>query len=166
MKFKEILEYITDENPTDAQISAGNYKKKHLKLHGLDISIETEQGMSRSGIDETCKKWTQRLTCDYGYVRGTVGKDKDHVDVFVGPCKSSEKVYIIHQLKKDGSFDEHKTVMAVPDLHSAEKLYTSNYCDGWNRYEPNIVEMSTEEFKDWVRDEKSTKKKIEKIYDD
>ena len=35
--------------PTDAQKEAGNYKKGHVRLNGLDISIENPQGSTRSG---------------------------------------------------------------------------------------------------------------------
>jgi hypothetical protein len=35
--------------PTEAQKEAGNYRKGHVRVHGLDITIETPQGAERSG---------------------------------------------------------------------------------------------------------------------
>ena len=31
---------------------------------------------------------------DYGYIRGTVGTDSDHVDCYIGPDKNAKKVYV------------------------------------------------------------------------
>ena len=36
----------------------------------------------------------------YGYIRGSVGKDKDHVDVFIGPEAEREqpRVFVVDQI--------------------------------------------------------------------
>lgn len=62
--------------PTDAQKEAGNYKKGHVRINGHDISIENPAGSQRD------PRWPA-LKNHYGYFKGTVGKDKDHVDVFM-----------------------------------------------------------------------------------
>ncbi|MGE3550984.1 MAG: hypothetical protein AB7I29_13930, partial [Geobacter sp.] len=81
--------------PTTAQIEAGNYKKGHLKLHGLDISVENPAGSIRKGVDETGREWQTNLAHHYGYIKGTVGRDKDHIDIFVGPQPESNKLYVV-----------------------------------------------------------------------
>lgn len=64
-----------DQNPTEAQKEAGNYKKGHIKLDGYDISIENPKGSTRSGVDEQGKEWSVTMNNDYGYLRGTEGVD-------------------------------------------------------------------------------------------
>lgn len=50
----------TDTNPTEAQKEAGNYRKGHVTIDGLDISIEQPRGSVRSGKDKDGKKVTIR----------------------------------------------------------------------------------------------------------
>src|SRR5688500_12742205 len=84
-------------NPTDAQKTAGNYRKGHIRVHGLDITIENPRGSNRSGTSPDGKKWTSRLPHHYGYIRRTEGGDRDNVDVYVGPHLKSDKVFVIDQ---------------------------------------------------------------------
>jgi len=148
MKFKDLFE---DEEPTERQKKAGNYKKKHITVHGLGISIENEKGSYRSGVSPDGKAWKTKLLDDYGYIRSSVGADKDHIDVFVGPNPDSELVFIVNQLKKDGSFDEHKVVMGVDSRDEAEKTYLRNYKKGWSLYSKKIHVLSIDEFKQWLK---------------
>lgn len=50
----------------------------------------------------------------YGYFLGTLGKDKDHIDVFINDAVDLDKfngtIYVIDQVNKDGTFDEHKVM--------------------------------------------------------
>lgn len=112
--------------PTDAQKDAGNYKLGHVSINGLDISIENPAGSRRR------PEW-KALEHHYGYIRGTVGKDKDHVDVFLGPHAEDKNlpVFVVDQVKKDGSFDEHKVMLGFPDESAARAGYLANYEDGW-----------------------------------
>ena len=50
-----------DQNPTDAQKIAGNYKKGHLSIKGFDISIENPAGSIRSGVDADGKHWESMI---------------------------------------------------------------------------------------------------------
>lgn len=80
---KESDDIEVNTKPTDAQKEAGNYKKLHVKKDGLDISIENPKGSIRSGKDSDGETWETKMNNDYGYIKGTVGKDKDHLDVFL-----------------------------------------------------------------------------------
>jgi len=60
----------TDLNPSEAQQEAGNYRKAHIKLHGLDISIENPRGSTRSGVGPDGKEWSHKLDLHYGYIKG------------------------------------------------------------------------------------------------
>ena len=137
-------------DPTDAQKEAENYKKAHVKIDGLDISIENPQGSIRRGKDAAGKEWKTEMKADYGYIRGTKGYDKDHVDVFIAPgyAGGADTVFIVNQVHGQ-KFDEHKVVLGAVNEAQAEKLYLSNYEKGWQGM-GDIVSMSLTDFKEWV----------------
>jgi hypothetical protein len=140
----------TDPNPTQAQKEAGNYKKKHLKVDGYDISIENERGSMRSGVDKDGAKWEQKMHNDYGYIRGTEGVDGDHIDLFLSDhYEKSGDVYVIDQVNKDGSFDEHKVMCGFDSEKEARDAYLSNYEKGWTGLGA-ITRVSRDDFKKWV----------------
>jgi hypothetical protein len=128
--------------PSQAQREAGNYSKMHIRLHGLEISIETAKGERRR------PEWPP-MPCDYGYIRGTVGKDKDHVDVFVGPNRKSELVVVVDQVNQDGKFDEHKVLLGFSNKDSAIKQYKLAYTSDW-KVGPVTV-MTIAQFKAWLK---------------
>lgn len=137
--------------PTQAQKEAGNYKVGRVNLHGLNISVENPEGSVRSGTSPDGTKWENTLAAHYGYIRGTEGNDGDHVDTFIGPNPNSQKVFVVDQLNKDGSFDEHKVMLGTDSLQQADDLYHANYHTGWTG-RGAITEMSMADFKAWVRD--------------
>lgn len=55
--------------PTDAQKEAGNYKKGHISVHGLDVTIENPRGSKRSGKGPDGKPWEVEMSAHYGYIR-------------------------------------------------------------------------------------------------
>ncbi|MEH8123985.1 LPD38 domain-containing protein [Aeromonas veronii] len=143
--------------PTDAQKEAGNYKKGHLKLQGLDIALENPKGSTRSGTDKDGKAWQSTMAHDYGYIKRTLGADGDHVDVFIGDRPDSETVYVVDQVDpKTGKFDEHKVMMGFADEQAAQAGYLANYEKGWKGL-GSIKAMPVEEFKRWVKAGDTTK---------
>ena len=143
--------------PTDAQKEAGNYKKGHLKLQGLDIALENPKGSTRSGTDKDGKAWQSTMAHDYGYIKRTLGADGDHVDVFIGDRPDSETVYVVDQVDpKTGKFDEHKVMMGFADEQAAQAGYLANYEKGWKGL-GSIKAMPVEEFKRWVKGGDTTK---------
>ena len=139
----------TDTNPTEAQKEAGNYKKGHVNIDGFDVTIENPKGSVRSGVDAGGKAWSQTMNNTYGYIRGTEGVDGDHIDVFLSDNPSQGDVYVIDQVNKDGSFDEHKVMYGFGSEQEARDAYLSNYEEGWQGL-GNITHVSKEEFKKWV----------------
>jgi hypothetical protein len=129
------------ESPTEGQKEAGNYKMGHVVLHGLRISIENAKGTHRR------PEWPA-LNCHYGYIKGTEGKDGDHVDVFLGPHPKSEIVYVIDQEDLGGRFDEHKVMIGFTNQDAAKAAYLGNYTDGW-RCGP-ITPMTIAQFRAWL----------------
>lgn len=140
-----------DTEPTDGQKEAGNYKKGHVKIDGFDVTIEQPKGSVRSGVDASGKAWSQEMHNTYGYIRGTEGVDGDHIDVFLSDHLDSWNgmVYVVDQVNKDGSFDEHKVMYGFDSEQEARDAYLSNYEEGWTGL-GNITGVSRDEFKKWV----------------
>ena len=150
-----------DTKPTEAQKEAGNYQKGHIKLYGLDISIENPVGSIRKGTDKKGNDWAIMLNNSYGYIRRTVSPEgNDQVDVFLGDNLDSDSVYIIDQIDPDsGKFDEHKVMMGFTSAQDAKDNYLANYEPGWKGL-GDITKMSVENFKKWVFDKEATQKPL------
>ena len=138
-----------DTNPTEAQKEAGNYQKGHIQIDGYDITIENPKGSIRKGVDANGNPWEVTMNNHYGYIRGTEGVDGDHIDVFLSDNLAKGKVFVIDQVKEDGTFDEHKVMYGFPDEQTAREAYLANYSKGWKGL-GNITQVSREEFKKWV----------------
>lgn len=149
--------------PTEAQKEAGNYKKGHIKLQGLDIALENPKGSTRSGTAQDGKAWQSTMTHDYGYIKRTLGADGDHVDVFIGDKPDSETVYVVDQVDPiTGKFDEHKVMMGFSDEQAAREGYLGNYEAGWKGLGA-IKAMPVESFKRWVKEGDTTKPVAKKV---
>lgn len=138
-----------DTNPTEAQKEAGNYKKGHIKVDGLNITIEQPKGSIRRGTDANGKQWESEMHNTYGYIRGTESVDGDHIDVYLSDNPTAGNVFVVDQINKDGSFDEHKVMYGFPDMESAKRAYLSNYEEGWQGL-GSITEVKKEDFKKWI----------------
>jgi hypothetical protein len=141
--------------PTEAQKEAGNYRKGHTRIHGLDIAIENPKGSIRSGTDSKGKKWEVTMDSHYGYIKKTEGADGDHVDVFIGPNPGSDDVFVVDQMNPNGSFDEHKVMIGYDSPQEAKTGYLKNYSKGW-KVGP-ITAMSMDQFKEWLKTDKTKK---------
>lgn len=138
-----------DQNPTEAQKEAGNYKKGHVKIDGYDVTIENPKGSVRYGKDADGNEWSVTMNNDYGYIRGTEGVDGDHIDVFLSDNPETGDVFVIDQVNPDGTFDEHKVMYGFKSALAAKRAYMANYSKGWTGL-GNITRVSKEEFKKWV----------------
>lgn len=140
--------------PTQAQKEAGNYKLGHIKLGGLDVSVENPQGSVRRGVDEDGKAWENQLQHHYGYIRGTEGADGDHVDAFIRPGTPEDyagPVFIVDQRNpRTGKFDEHKVLLGFDSPEEAEAAYRGNYAPDWDGL-GYLTGLDMPAFKDWVR---------------
>lgn len=139
-------------SPSEPMKEAGNYKKSHVLVDGLEISVENTVGSERTGTDDDGKTWSQTMKSDYGYFKGSVGYDKDHVDTFLKPSYKggNDTVHVVNQANKDGSFDEHKVVLGATSEKDAMLIYNSNYEKGWTGGK-SVVAMPLEQFKEWVK---------------
>lgn len=143
--------------PTPAQIAAGNYKKGHVTLHGLDISIENPAGSTRKGTDREGNAWEATMQSHYGYIKGTRGADKDHIDTFIGPNPDSDKVFVVDQIDPaTGKFDEHKVMLGYDGQGEAQEGYEANYAEDWEGGK-RITATTLEDFKRWLKEGDTTK---------
>lgn len=137
--------------PTPAQIEAGNYRKGHVRVAGLDIAIENPRGSERSGKRPDGTEWRHTMSDHYGYIKRTVGADQEQVDVYLGPQEDSDQVFIVDQLhQQDGSFDEHKVMLGYPNQAAAVEAYRSNFDPDWKVGE--VTAMPVEQFKRWLKE--------------
>jgi hypothetical protein len=139
-----------DRNPTEAQKKAGNYKKGHRRVEGLDYTIETPKGAMRRGVDENGERWENRAPADYGYIRRTKGADGDHIDAY--DLKSGDRYYIIDQLDpKTGEFDEHKVVLRGKNDEQVREMYEKAFSDGKaSERLGHIHEVTPGELHEWL----------------
>lgn len=146
--------------PTEAQKEAGNYKKGHVQVGTFDITIEQPQGSVRRGTDADGKQWESKMNNTYGYIRGAVGVDGDHIDVFLSndiDGWDGRKVFVVDQYNPDGSFDEHKVMLGFNDADEAKGDYLANYEQGWeNGRRIDVSAVNLEDFEKWI--ESSTRK--------
>lgn len=145
-------------DPTEAQKEAGNYKKGHVQVGTFDITIEQPQGSVRKGTDADGKQWESKMNNTYGYIRGAVGVDGDHIDVFLSndiDGWNGRKVFVVDQYNPDGSFDEHKVMLGFNDQDEAKGDYLANYEQGWeNGRRIDIAGVNLEDFEKWIESSK------------
>lgn len=144
------IAYTVNENPTEAQKEAGNYKMGHLNLDGYRITIEIPKGSVRRGTDSKGNAWENTLNNDYGYIRGTEGVDGDHIDVYLSDNPTEGNVFVIDQVNPETrEFDEHKVMYGFNSAEEAREAYLANFSEGWNGL-GTITEVSKGEFKKWI----------------
>jgi hypothetical protein len=144
-----------DPHPSLAQRQAGNYKKGHIEIQGLQIAIENAAGSVREGKHGG---WKGIMPTEYGYVKGTVDADGDPVDVFIGPHPESKKVFVVDQIRDDGKFDEHKCFIGYDHWGDAQRDFLQAYHNAETHHPGHghhnigaVRELSMEEFKNWLR---------------
>ena len=120
---KEMKEATKDVNlnPTEGQKEAGNYKKAHIKLQGLDITIENPKGSVRKGTDEKGNKWETKMNNHYGEFVGTKGYDGDPIDVFVGDNPNSNEIFVVDQKNPETGEVESRNVESRYTLSKEER---------------------------------------------
>jgi len=143
----------TNTAPTQAQATAGNYKKGKVSIDGVAIAIENPKGSVRSNKDPAGPAWSVKMRHDYGYLEGTKGADGDPIDVYVGPKPDATYVYVVDQIDPfTQAFDEHKVMFGFDTQQEAVRAYDAAFSDGLgiNRI-GGMAQMTREEFKAWSK---------------
>lgn len=134
--------------PTEWQLKTGNYRKGHIVIQGLAISIEQPRNSIRTGRDRNGKEWSSRMAAHYGYFDGTKGADGDEVDVFIGQFPESDVVFIFNQYL-GGRFDEHKVMLGFPGIEMAEAAYLNSYTRGWGG-SASYIQITVSQLRWWL----------------
>lgn len=165
--------YYTKLREIEKTLSVGWKVQKNFKVHrkvkfqGLDISIEHDKGMVRHWKDDqTGEEGSTTMHYPYGYICRTDGNDGEQVDVYVGPNPDSEKVYVIHQMKRPNykRYDEDKVMVGFSTPKEAKQAYLMHFDDP--RFFGSMTEtdvtafkrmfvnkaLGTRRLKKWVRD--------------
>lgn len=97
-----------------------------MNFRGLLIYVENAPGTWRTG-----KGWQTKMKAPYGEFAKTSGTDGDKLDVYVGPHKDCENVYIVHQNHvygpKKGEYDEDKVMLGFRTPAQAKAMYLAHY---------------------------------------
>lgn len=134
------------------------------KFAGFNISIENKKGSYREGVDPDGHKWRVKMFHDYGYIRGSVGVDGDHVDCYLGPNENAKKVYIIHQQDPNTKkYDEDKVMLGFDSQLDARAAYLKQYDKPG--FLQSITTMDIEEFRNKVLNPENKGKMIKSLID-
>lgn len=138
---------------------AGRVKRQKTVMsppdsHRIVVKIELERGDTRRGVNkETGEAWEKEMHAAYGYIPKTVGDDGETVDVYLKEQGFYAQIFVVHQLKKDGTHDEDKCMIGFSSPEEAKRMYLRHvpeWCFG---------SMDTYSWTDFVEDYLATRKK-------
>ena len=137
--------------------------KKRLNFQGMDLAIEFPKGSKRSFEDDRGRTQYKTMHADYGEIAGTHGLDGDALDVYVGPDKTSDHVFVVTQMKKNDwdKVDEEKCILGVKTIADARALYLKHYDDP--RFCGSIKEMPMSDFRERLLARGTVGKKIASV---
>jgi hypothetical protein len=87
---------------------------------------------------------------DIGYIKKTLGKNGDHVDVHLGPHSKSPRVFLVGQYDAAGQFRGYKVFLGFGSV--AQVRNTKAFSDGRG----HVTKMSVSQFKQWLADNAAT----------
>lgn len=97
-----------------------------INFRGITIHVENKPGSVREGVG-----WKTHMKLPYGEIQGTLGIDGDKLDVYVGPKRDCENVYIVHQNftrgPSKGKYDEDKVMLGFDNFMEAKDAYLAHY---------------------------------------
>lgn len=110
----------------------------------------------RKDIKElTDSTWANKMPFHYGRILGTKANDGDHRDAFLGPRAADESlpVYVIDIKRKDGSYDESKSMIGYESKDAAVKAFKDSYSPGFgDKLMMGVTEIPGDKFRDWLDD--------------
>ena len=67
--------------------------------------------------------WNVVMPAHYGYFKGTVARDKDHVDAYIGPNENAQTAWVIDQIDPDTKrYDEPKVMIGFNSEEEARRI--------------------------------------------
>lgn len=114
--------------------------KRSTAFQGIPVSVEIEIGEHVKGLG-----WEKTYSAAYGEIPGSCTlADGEGVDVYLGPTPQSEEVFVVHQQKRDGSYDEDKVFLGFTSMREAVACY---FLHGPEWGFMGADQMTVEEFK-------------------
>lgn len=129
---EELAKGFAYELRVAAEKVANDPVKEKLILHGIPLALEWRKGEVRKYFNHNPLKkkstgtidYNKKMKADYGYVRGIIDADGEELDVYLGPNRESEKVFVLEKLRNtDNSFDENKIMLGYDSMAEAKKSY-------------------------------------------
>jgi inorganic pyrophosphatase len=119
--------------------------KRQMAFDGRTIKIEYDVGDTRSGVNKkTGEPWEKVMKAAYGYIPRTKGVDGEAVDVYLAKDpKPGQSVYVVHQVKEDGSHDEDKCMLGFDSAAAARAAYLAHTP---KQFLGSMAELSPEKF--------------------
>lgn len=133
-------------------VKNGRLITKDADFQGIPITIENKPGSVRKGEDENGETFKTKMFYPYGEIDETEGADGDPIDVFIGPNKDAENVFIIHS-KVDGKYDEDKVMLGFDNELHARDAFCAHYDQPVEHLGP-ITIMSMMDFKKAIQGHK------------
>lgn len=125
----------------------------YLEMQGLRIAIENPKGSKRRWYDaDAGREGETVMVYPYGYLIGTTGADDEEVDVYVGPNRQSELVFIINQrrINNKRTFDEHKVMLGFDSEAQARAAYLAHYDEHGPQMLGSCAVWTMERFRRWL----------------
>jgi hypothetical protein len=125
--------------------------KDKYKFQGLTISVENPAGSVRHWYDpHNDEHGSTKMLYDYGYLTYSDTDDSgddEKLDAMIGPDDTSDKVYVIHQMKRPDfkTEDELKIYFGFETMKQCRAAYLHHYND--DRFWGHAEEMTVPEFK-------------------
>jgi len=142
-------EFNKSKNQEEEKENFGEVSR--LVFQGLPISIENPVGSVRKWHNKhTGESGQTKMLYPYGYIRDTTGTDNGEVDVYIGPHRNSDRVFVVHQMKGPTfkEYDEDKVMLGFRTPDEAREAYLKHYDDP--RFFGSMTTMSMREFKNKV----------------
>lgn len=149
VKTDHLPEYLDELIEHSEEHKDDRIVQQHIDFFGLPVCVEIIKGGVKYSKSYDGKPWQREMKCDYGYFDGVTSGDGEYLDCYI--CDDygnpNNKVYVIKQMRPDGSeFDESKVMIGCNSEKMAKDVYLSHChtskCFG------GITEYTIDEFKE------------------
>ena len=130
------------------------FGKRHAEFDycGIPVAVEYQQGTRRQIRNPQGQLvYDKLLKYDYGFIRNTVGRDGDEIDVILGPTMAAPMVYVVDMedlgYDVDQREDEDKVLLGFVSAEEAERAFLSMYPETFLR---GMVEIPLADFQNAI----------------
>lgn len=116
----------------DVDSSMDQLRHDNIEFAGLPVTVEYKAGSRRTLRNRRGEVvYDKRMRNHYGFIRATVGRDGDEIDVIIGPDQDAEFVYVIDMIDLGPDVaqreDEDKVMLGFADQDAAEEAFLWMY---------------------------------------